>query len=147
MSCKTPALVTVQRAALWGPVLELPAGRAAYWLLGDTIITGAYSGGGGSKHEGLHPPRKLAAKATWLWGLGGKQGTEASPLNIDSMPSSREGLSTPSRQTLCLAMPTSSASNSMPKSHSGISTCCPALPRRKVETKPTAQPNLHRCSG
>lgn len=83
-TCKTPALVTVQQAALWGPVLELPAGWAAYWLLADTTITGAYSGSGGSKHEGLHPPRKLAAKATWLWGLGGKQGREASPLDIDS---------------------------------------------------------------
>lgn len=48
------------------------------------------------KHEGLHPPRKLAAKATWLWGLVGKQGTEASLCDIGSSHHSSRG---------CLSLP------------------------------------------
>lgn len=84
LSCKTPALVTVQRAALWGPCARASCrlGRTLAFGRHTCSITGAHSGSAGSKHKGLHPPRKLAAKATWLWGLGGKQGTEASPLAI-----------------------------------------------------------------
>lgn len=56
---------------------------ATRWLSQNTHI-GTCSSSAGSKHEGLHPPRKLAAKTTWLWGLVGKQGTEASLRDIDS---------------------------------------------------------------
>lgn len=71
-----PVLATAQRPPLWGR----PLASAKYGRTHDA--TGSSSAC--AKHKGLHPLRKLAAKATWLWGLVGKQGMQASPRDVDS---------------------------------------------------------------
>lgn len=85
--CKPPADVKVQRRP---PVSQVPGTRASCGLGGHILAFARCTFRSilkqllAQKHEGLHPPRKLAAKATWLWGLVGKQGTEASLCDIDS---------------------------------------------------------------
>lgn len=108
----------------------------------------------GSKLKGLHPPRKLAAKTTWLWGLVGKQGTEASPRDTDS--SHRHG-----GACHCLSSPVIA----QPGNHSvsqcrllRLQTLCrkatrafqlAALLSPEERSKQSRGPNenLHRCSG
>lgn len=83
------------------------------------------------------PPSGHAAKTTWLWGLHGKQGMQASLCCVDSKHLDRCRRSPSSGGLSTLSMPTSSVSHSLPKSHWGDPSCCPPRPEQKSKQRRT----------